>query len=87
MSNTAAPEKQPRRRLLTRRSPEGFEHIADLVKRLGISASTLYSWQADKSTGFPAPVQLGKRFVIYNTELVNSWLAERTKPVPAAVTA
>jgi predicted DNA-binding transcriptional regulator AlpA len=87
MSNTAVPEKQPRRRLLTRRAPEGFERIADLVKRLGISASTLYAWQADKTLNFPTPTQLGKRFVIYSSAAVDQWLAERTRPACAGVTA
>ena len=84
MSNTAAPEKQPRRRLLTRRAPEGFERIADLVKRLGISASTLYAWQADETLNFPKPTQLGKRFVIYSTASVDQWLAERTSALGAS---
>jgi predicted DNA-binding transcriptional regulator AlpA len=85
MNTEVAPEKKTRRRLLTRRAPEGFERIADLVKRLGISASTLYAWQADKTLNFPTPTQLGKRFVIYRSTSVDQWLAERTRPaaVPA----
>ena len=66
----------------TGRAPEGFERMKDLTERIGFSRSTIYAWIADEKMGFPAAVKLSRNVALFQTELVNAWLAARVGAVP-----
>jgi prophage regulatory protein len=55
--------------------PERLIRQPEVLRRIGISKSTLWSWVG---TGrFPAPVKLGPRAVAWSENAVQSWIAER----------
>lgn len=53
-----------------------------LLKKLGISKSTLRNWMLKE--GFPCPIQLGPRAVGWNASQVHAWLNKRPTIAPAA---
>lgn len=67
----------------TGRAPEGFERMKDLAERIGFSPSTIYAWIADEKMGFPAAVKLSRNVALFQTEMVNAWLAARVGAAPA----
>ncbi len=48
---------------------------AELVKRLNVSRSTLWRWQAEGK--FPKPVKMGARAFGYRIADVEAWLNEK----------
>ena len=51
--------------------------LKEVVKRIGLSRSTLYVFmQADK---FPRPLQLGARAIGWLEKDIDDWLAHRTR--------
>lgn len=57
-------------------TPDGFEHTVDLAERTGIPRRTWDTWR-HKRTG-PPYVKHG-HLVLYRTEDVDRWLAERKR--------
>ncbi|MBW1976101.1 MAG: AlpA family phage regulatory protein [Deltaproteobacteria bacterium] len=54
-----------------------YIRIKDLTERYGIPRSTVYYWQ--KSLGFPQPIKLGKRRVVWSVDEIERWIEERRK--------
>jgi predicted DNA-binding transcriptional regulator AlpA len=62
---------------VTRSAPPGYERMAEMYKRIGLSRSTIYRWLSDKSDlGFPQPIRLGGRISLFSVAQVDAWLVK-----------
>jgi prophage regulatory protein len=57
--------------------PERLIRQPEVLRRVGISKSTLWDWiKADR---FPRPVRLGERAVAWRASEIDAWIASRVE--------
>ena len=58
----------------------------DAVENLtGLRKSSIYTYMANKSQGFPGPLRIGARAVAWRESDVLAWIAARTEARPKGV--
>jgi prophage regulatory protein len=73
MENTTPPKNPLPGRLLR------LESVENLT---GLRKSSIYTYMASKSHGFPTPVRIGARAVAWRESDVLAWIAARTEARP-----
>lgn len=56
---------------------------AEVMKRLGISRSTLYAWLADGTLSV-RPIRLGARATAFRSDELEAWLESRSRTTKEA---
>lgn len=68
----------------TRTTNEWLIRLPEVIRRTGLSRSTIYRLFNDQASGFPKPVKVGARMIAWRPSAIDAWqrdLSTQTKEI------